>query len=108
MTKRVTERRITGARTLMITQGALVLTSLALLLLVPTKSRPMMLIPLEPSVSQSAAKIASDGDRRLLGSGPIAGSLVVLGTPPNPITTLFQNGVVTVAVSYSSCTSNPI
>ena len=94
-----------NTKVLLIAQGVIALGSLAYLLAAPTQSRPMMFIPISASASADVASLATTGDRRLLGSGPVPGSLVVRGTPQNPIRALFKQGVLIIAVSYSSCTS---
>lgn len=94
-----------NAKILLAVQGATTLFSLAFLMLAPTQSRPAMYIPITSSAPGEIAGLATAGDHKLLGSGPIPGSLVVRGEPQNPVWALFTRGVLIVAVSYSSCAS---
>ena len=88
---------------LLVAQASIVLFCMAFLLLAPTQTRPMMFVPLSSNGQSEVASLATAGDRKLLGPGPVAGSLVVRGSPQNPISALLNRGVLIVAVSYSSC-----
>ena len=94
-----------STKALLLIQGAIALGSLAYLLAAPTASRPMIFIPISASANADVASLATVGDHKLLGSGPFPGSLVVRGDPQNPVRALFEQGVLIIAVSYSSCTS---
>lgn len=71
------------AKLFVLAQGVIAMVALVALTMWPPTVGRMLLIPVGAGDANAAAKVALAGGARLLGAGPLPGSLVVIGDRPS-------------------------
>lgn len=84
-------------------QGFIVVAALVTLLFVPPVNGQMMLVPLTADAMRGVAGIALQNTNKLVSTGSVDGSLIILGDRPSFIGSLLDHRVLIVAVPQSGC-----
>ncbi|MET0375109.1 MAG: hypothetical protein ABW128_12755 [Rhizorhabdus sp.] len=84
-------------------QLALLLIGLAAAVFTPPARGTMLLVPLTAQARGDVAALAIAGDARLIGEGPIGGTLLIRGDRGRLGLALLRHGIVTVAAGEILC-----
>ena len=84
-------------------QIVIVAVTLAVLVFAPPAKGQMMLVPLTGAAARNVTDIALQNTNRLVSTGTIDGSLIILGHRPAILHSLLDRGVLVLAVPNSGC-----
>lgn len=100
----VSERpRARGARRTIALQAAIAVTALSWLLLAPPAQGQIILVPLTTGAARTLPAVAIHGDTRLIGIGPLPGSLLVEGRSADFSGFLFHHATLALATPFGGC-----
>lgn len=84
-------------------QVGFVLLAFIVLALLPPATGRMLILPLSASAGRQAAALAVGGGARLMGAGPVAGSLIVWGDRDRLLTRVTHSGALLLAAPPGAC-----
>jgi hypothetical protein len=94
---------VQGARRTIALQVAIAATALGWLLLAPPAQGQIILVPLTTDAARALPAVAIHGDIRLIGSGPIPGSLLVEGRSADFSGFLIHHATLALATPFGGC-----
>ena len=90
-------------RALLVAQFCLAAGTVGWLLVAPPALGAMMLVPLTPGAARTLLETSLDGGNRLLGQGPLPGSIILYGRRSPLAWRMLARGVLTVASDSRGC-----
>jgi hypothetical protein len=94
---------VQGARRTIALQVAIAATTLGWLLLAPPVRGQIILVPLTAGAARTLPATAIHGDTRLIGTGPLPGSLLVEGRSADFSGFLLHHATLALGTSFGGC-----